>query len=63
MRLLKELGNEMSILITVPLKDIRACRFAPSCGGRLTHAEGDINIMPGFDGEYGKVKIFDKADR
>lgn len=63
MRLLKELGNEMSILITVPLKDIGRAGSPRLAEAVSRMQRGDINIMPGFDGEYGKVKIFDKADR
>jgi uncharacterized protein (TIGR00375 family) len=61
MKLLKELGDELNILITMPLKDI-----GRAGSPRLTEAvsrmrKGDINIEPGFDGEYGKVKISDKT--
>ena len=58
-RLLQELGNELSILTTIPLEDLeRACspRFAEAIS-RMR--KGDVNIKPGFDGEYGKVRIFE----
>ncbi len=43
-RLLQELGNELSILTTIPAERFRARRFAPSRGGRLAHAEGRCHI-------------------
>jgi uncharacterized protein (TIGR00375 family) len=58
-RLLQELGNELSILTTIPLEDLERAgspRFAEAIS-RMR--KGDVNIKPGFDGEYGKVRIFD----
>ena len=63
MRLLQELGSELKILTEMPLKDI-----GRAGSDRLQKAvsrmrSGTVHIKPGFDGEYGKVKIFNKADR
>jgi uncharacterized protein (TIGR00375 family) len=58
-RLLQELGNELSILTTIPLEDLERAgspRFAEAIS---CMRKGDVNIKPGFDGEYGKVRIFD----
>jgi PHP family Zn ribbon phosphoesterase len=62
MRLLKELGNELSILITMPPKDIVHADSPRIAEAISRMRKGDVNIKPGFDGEYGKVKTFDKAD-
>jgi uncharacterized protein (TIGR00375 family) len=56
--LLAGLGNEFHILLDAPLTDI-----GNAGGERLSEAvgkmrSGDVNITPGFDGEYGKVNIF-----
>jgi Uncharacterized conserved protein len=57
-RLLRELGNELNILTTMPLKDIGRAG-SPRLGEAISRMrKGDVNIKPGFDGEYGKVKIF-----
>ena len=58
-RLLQELGNELSILTSIPLKDIgrAGARRLAEAVSRLR--KGDVNITPGFDGEYGKVRVFD----
>ncbi|HVO67723.1 MAG TPA: endonuclease Q family protein [Syntrophales bacterium] len=57
-KLLQDLGSEFKILMDVPLKDI-------SDAGSHTLQEaisrvraGHVHIKPGFDGEYGKIKIF-----
>jgi uncharacterized protein (TIGR00375 family) len=61
MKLLQELGSEFRILLDIPLKGI-----GDAGSHRLQEAisrmrRGDVNIKPGFDGEYGKVRIFDSA--
>jgi uncharacterized protein (TIGR00375 family) len=58
--LLKALGSEFKILMDTPLEDIERA------GGSLLKEaisrvrSGDVHISPGFDGEYGKIKIFDE---
>ena len=62
-RLLGDLGNEFSILMTVPLPDIEAA------GGRLLATSiqsmraGKVTIAPGYDGEYGTVRLLTAEDR
>ncbi len=63
MGLLETLGSEFSILMDVPISDIEKAgppRLAEAIGMvRL----GKVNIAPGYDGEYGRIKIFEKAGR
>ncbi len=59
--LLSKLGSEFKILMDVPLDDI-----AQAGGALLGEAiskmrTGDIHIAPGYDGEFGKIRIFDKV--
>jgi uncharacterized protein (TIGR00375 family) len=56
-KLLHALGNEFSILMDAPLADIEKAGSP-----LLSHAisqmrKGNVNIAPGFDGEFGKIKI------
>ncbi len=52
------LGNELGILMETPIEDIRSAGF-PRLGEAIEKMRsGDISISPGYDGEYGKVKIF-----
>ncbi len=60
--LLSTLGNEMFILRDCPLDHIQKAG-----GARLAQAiermrKGDVNIAAGYDGEYGKIKIFSADD-
>ncbi|MGD2080111.1 MAG: endonuclease Q family protein [Nitrospirota bacterium] len=57
--LLSKLGPELKVLLEVPADDIS------SAGGeRIAQAvermrAGEIHISPGFDGEYGRIRVFD----
>ncbi|MEW6067570.1 MAG: endonuclease Q family protein [Nitrospirota bacterium] len=62
-KLLQKLGNEFKILIDVPLEDIRKAG-SPLLQEAISRMRtGDIHISPGFDGEYGKIKIFEPIER
>lgn len=62
-RLLASLGHEFFILMHAPLSDIE------DAGGRLLAAsiqhmrEGNVAIAPGYDGEYGTVRLLTTEDR
>jgi PHP family Zn ribbon phosphoesterase len=61
--LLEQLGNEFTVLLHAPLDDIERA------GGLLLREAiarmraGTVHIAPGYDGEYGKVRIFGDAER
>jgi uncharacterized protein (TIGR00375 family) len=62
--LLSKLGPEFGVLLEVPTDDI-----ASAGGERIALAvermrAGEIHISPGFDGEYGRIRVFegDRAD-
>jgi len=59
MRLLEELGNELGILTTMSVADIGLAGSPRLAEAVERMRRGDVAITPGFDGEYGKVKIFD----
>ncbi len=58
LKLLEALGPEFGILLDVPVKDIEMAGGERLAGAVSKMRSGDIYISPGFDGEYGKVKIF-----
>jgi len=62
-RLLKVLGTEFSILMDVPLSDIKAATAPALTEGIRRVRAGELHIEPGYDGEYGTVRIFSEADR
>ena len=57
-RLLQELGNELSLLTTTPLTDIGRAGSPRLAEAIARMRKGDVAITPGFDGEYGKIRIF-----
>jgi len=59
MKLLEELGNEFDILMNVPLSDIGAVGPPLLMEALSKMRKGDIYIAPGYDGEFGKIKIFE----
>ncbi len=60
---LEALGNEFSILLDLPIKDIEAHGGVMLAEAIQRMRDGKINIAPGYDGEYGKIKIFNDKDR
>ncbi|MEW5803388.1 MAG: UvrD-helicase domain-containing protein [bacterium] len=62
-QLLGSLGSELEILRSVPLEEIRSQSSALLAEGVRRVREGEVKIRPGFDGEYGKVRLFDDGER
>jgi uncharacterized protein (TIGR00375 family) len=59
--LLKGLGNEFRILMDTPLEGIERASSALIREAISRVRTGDLYITPGFDGEYGKITIFEVA--
>lgn len=59
MNLLSNLGCEFKVLMDSPLKDIGSVSTPLISEAISKVRSGDINIIPGFDGEFGKIRIFD----
>src|SRR4030043_509453 len=63
LKLLSSLGNEFRILMEYPLSDIEQASL-PSLSEAISNMRaGKVHIAPGFDGEYGKIKISEKVER
>lgn len=57
--LCKVFGSEMQVLLKAPVKDIQKEAGEKIAEGIDRVRRGDIVILPGFDGQYGIVKIWD----
>lgn len=57
--LLQELGNEFKILMDVPLEDIERVSSSLIREAIARMRKGNVHIAPGYDGLYGKIKIFE----
>ena len=62
-KLLKNLGNEYKILMDVSVPDIESAG-SPVLSEAISRVRsGNVYIEPGFDGRYGKIKIFEEVER
>jgi len=61
--LIKKLGNEFNILLNSNLSEIKkvSSKMIAEAIGRVR--SGKIFVSPGYDGEFGKVKVFSDKDR
>lgn len=62
-KLIDAFHSEFSILLDVPFEELKEVAFSVVAEGIKRAREGKVNISPGFDGEYGKVKIFSEAEK
>ena len=58
----KELGSEIEILLRTPIADIEKVGSKKLAAAVIKVRGGDISIDPGFDGEFGKVKIWSEEE-
>ncbi|MGD0283541.1 MAG: endonuclease Q family protein [Dissulfurispiraceae bacterium] len=58
--LLQKLGNEFAILMETPLEDIESAGSRKLREAVAKMRAGDIYIVPGYDGVFGKVRLFGK---
>jgi PHP family Zn ribbon phosphoesterase len=61
--LLEQLGNEFKVLLQSPLDDIERAGTLLIREAIARMRAGTVHIAPGFDGEYGKVRIFEDRER
>lgn len=58
LNLLSEIGSEFNILMETSLDDIEKAGSPILRQAVSMMREGKVNIAPGYDGEFGKIKIF-----
>lgn len=56
--ILNKLGSEFKILMDIPIKDIEQASSLLMAEAISQMRNGDVYITPGYDGEYGKIRIF-----
>jgi len=62
-KMLERLGNEFKILMDCSIEDIENTGFPQIAEAISRMRNGNVHIAPGFDGEYGKIKIFEEVER
>lgn len=61
-RLIENFDNEFNILLNVQREDLEKITLPEIAEGVIRVREGKVFIQPGYDGVYGKVKIFQKGE-
>jgi DNA helicase-2/ATP-dependent DNA helicase PcrA len=61
--LILNFGNELNVLLNAPLQEIKLASNELIAEGVKRMREGKLYIFPGYDGEYGKVYIFEENER
>ncbi|MFA5339515.1 MAG: endonuclease Q family protein [Candidatus Omnitrophota bacterium] len=62
MSLVNKCGSEFNILLKMGESDLRAQLPEKIAEGVIRVRGGKVEILAGYDGEYGKIKIFDKEE-
>ncbi len=62
-KLMREFGSELTILLKSTLSEIEKITNAKIAEGVGRVRKGKLKIDPGYDGEYGVVKIWDSAEQ
>ena len=57
-QLIKNLGSEFRILLEMPEDELKDKCPARIFKGIINMRKGDVDKLPGYDGEYGKVNVF-----
>lgn len=61
--LIKEVGSELYILMEADLDKIKSAAYPEIVEGIRRVRKGELIIEPGFDGQYGTVKIFKDEEK
>ena len=61
--LIKKFGSEFNVLLEEPISNFKG-EVAPEVIEAIERVrQGKVSIEPGYDGEYGKIKIFSSKER
>lgn len=62
-KLIKAFGSELKILIDLSVEELKTIADEKVVKGIIAVREKKLKIEPGFDGEYGKIKIFSEEEK
>jgi uncharacterized protein (TIGR00375 family) len=61
--LIEKFENEFKVLINTPRSDLEVVTLPEIAEGIIRAREGRVFIEPGYDGVYGKIRIFQKGEQ
>lgn len=61
--LIEIFDSEFNVLLEAPLAEVEKASLPEIAESLRRVREGDLSIEPGYDGEYGKVRIFKKGEK
>ncbi|MDP2637233.1 MAG: endonuclease Q family protein [bacterium] len=61
-KLIERFGNEFAVLLDASVNDLQSATSPEIAEGIKRVREGKVQIDPGYDGEYGKIKIFSENE-
>lgn len=61
--LIKELGSEFEILLNAPYQSLKAATLSEVAEGIIRVRQGKVYLEPGYDGVFGKIRIFSKGEQ
>lgn len=61
--LIEKFNNEFEVLLNTPKKELEEITSSEIAEGLIRVREGRVFIEPGFDGVYGKVRIFSEGEQ
>ena len=63
MRLVTTAGSEFSLLLDMSEEELTQAAGPEIAGAIMKVRRGEVSITPGFDGEFGKIRIFGEAEK
>ncbi len=61
--LIEKLGSEFEVLLNASYQDLEVATLSEIAEGIIRVRQGKVFVQPGYDGVYGKVKIFSKGEQ
>lgn len=61
--LVKDFGTEFDVLLKTSKEEIASCAGAKVAEAVIRVRKGQVKVDPGYDGVYGKIRLFDQVEK
>ncbi len=62
-QMIKDFGSEFAILLDIPISELKS-KAGPEIVEAISRVrQGKVNVEPGYDGVYGRIKIFSETEK